>query len=142
MKKKAVLVLLCLILSLSACGKEARVLDQNAPFTEGNCTYLEEGLIYRLMLKNAVYYEYDTGTYMPLCAKANCRHDGPDCTAVYFADTSRIGRLGNKWYRFLFAGEVFAGEYSTEMGSYEVDGGNEKTVADFPHEIDFRTICS
>ena len=89
-----------------------------------------------------MFNDWQTNTTYPLCAKANCRHDGPDCTAVYFAETNRIGRLGNKWYRFLFAGEVFAGDYSTEIRSYDLDGGNEKTVAVFPHEIDFRTICS
>ena len=145
MKKKAVLVLLCLILSLSACGKKEKLSGINYSLQDVNFCYTEEGLVHTRPSTahekgKMDYLDYETGSYYPLCAKANCRHDGPDCTAVYFAETSGIGRLGNKWYRFLFAGEVFAGDYSTEIRSYDLDGGNEKTVAVFPHEIDFRTI--
>ena len=122
MKKKTVLVLLCLILSLSACGKEAKVLDQEGSFTDGKCTYLEEGLIYTLMLGNAVYYEYDTGTYMPLCAKANCRHNTDECMAMRLSSVERLGKIGDKWYYLMVDG------YNMSLYSADLDGQNEKKI--------------
>ena len=121
MKKKAVLVLLCLILSLSACGKEARVLDQEGAYRISSCLYLEEGLVYD-MLGNSVYYEYDTKTYMPLCAKANCLHDTDDCMSVRFSKVSNLGKIGDKWYY------TVNNEDGTNFYSADLDGQNEKKI--------------
>ena len=122
MKKKTVLVLLCLILSLSACGKEAGVSDQEGSYLIGDCLYLEDGLVVGLMLGNTVYYEYETGTYMPLCARANCLHNTDDCMAVRFSEVTGLGKIGNTWYYLKNEAE------GRSFYRADLDGQNEKKI--------------
>ncbi len=140
MKKRAVFVLVCLSVFLSSCGKEERAAGAESSMQVGNFCYTEEGLAYaRPNGPNEKgkmdYLDYETGSYYPLCARANCRHDGPECTAVSFAEQSRMGRLGDKWYRF----KLLDGG-KTEICSCDLDGGKEKTITVFPHEIDWTSI--
>ena len=114
-----------------SCEKEKEISSIDHSIQRGNFCYTEEGLVYtRPNTPNERgkmdYLDYETGSYYPLCAKVNCRHNGSDCTAVHFAEQPAIGRLGDKWYRF----KLLDGG-KTEICSCDLDGGNEKTIFGF-----------
>ena len=140
MKKHICIYAIIISILIAGCGKTEKSFNINYSIQRDNFCYTEEGLTYTRPngpneRGKMDYLDYETGSYYPLCAKVNCRHDGPDCTAVSFAETSRIGRLGNKWYRF----KLLEGG-KTEICSCDLDGGNEKTITVFPHEIDWTNI--
>ncbi len=134
MKKKGILLILCLGLFISGCGGEEKVLDQEGSFAEGDCTYLEEGLVVNIMLGNRMYYEYETGTYMPLCSKANCLHDTDDCMAVHLSEASGLGKIGDKWYYLMVDG------YNMSFYSADLDGQNERKIGTIGFGVGFECL--
>ena len=133
MRKKSILVLLCFVLFISACGKkEENISSDDSSRDELGYVQTGEGLLYRYQVPGLYtrleYYDYGSNTYMPLCVRANCTHDTEECAAVRLGNTSTIGRLGGKWY-YLKQQEGFTYCFY----SCDLDGQNEQKLGEIGH---------
>lgn len=129
--KKVLLLFICLL--FSGCGKSQRVVAVTESRLAVGYTFTEEGILYNnpnpFSKGKAEYLDFQTGTYMPLCDKANCLHDNEECFAVHMGKAGIIGRLGDKWYYELFSHEEkMPGFYCCDL-----NGQNEKKIGDFNH---------
>ena len=131
MRKKSILVLLCFVLFISACGKkEENISSGDSSRDERGYVQTGEGLLYRYQVPGLYtrleYYDYGSNTYMPLCVRANCTHDTEECAAVRLGNTSTIGRLGGKWYYFNPTAPVQTWDYNEATGGWTFNGSTSR----------------
>ena len=131
-----------ILLGLGGCKKETTETAADDSVSLMDWCYTSEGLLYQRAKGGAdgigrvEYYDYETGAYLPLCAKANCLHQDEECMAVYLGQNAeQIGRCGGNWYYHV-----------TEAGGTgsfrrcELDGSGEVTVGAFPHRLGWKAV--
>lgn len=123
-------ILAALCLGLCACGKkeEKSGVSRWDSFNIIGC--MEDGVLYPDYDANLMrYLDCETREHYPLCARPNCLHDSPECTAVYFrGNASFMGRIGEKWYYYQH------GDTEENFRSCDLDGGNDKVLKSFPYD--------
>ncbi len=130
-RKDCILFFVLLLLCAGCGGSRKKETSGQMSVYDGNLCFTEDGVVYQNPNPGSVtgYFDYKTGTYIPLCAKSNCLHDSIECQAVYlkgYADY--IGRIGDKWY-------YHVAEWQEEEGGFhscDLDGGNDKILGSFP----------
>ncbi len=129
MRKKGILLFLCFSIFISGCGKKEDDLNQKNSYQKAGCIYIEDGLLYHGE-DRVEYYEYETGTYMPLCAEANCLHNTNECMAVYLNGATVLGKVGEQWYYLMNDG------WNYNFYSADLNGQNEKKIGTITHSVE------
>ena len=115
-----------IVLNSSGCEKN-KTQSPSGSVQKYNYTFMEDGILYcNPQTRRAEFYDYAAQSYIPICGKANCRHQYGDetCTAVWLERGGCVGRIGDKWYY-----------HCDSFFSCDLDGSNEKELGEFHHTL-------
>ena len=135
MKKSCISLMLCIaLICFGGCGKgKSEDWTGSSVWNSGSSfCMMDEGVLYNSHGEDGklFFYDYETGTSMPLCARANCEHTSNDCMAVsLFGRVDFIGRLGDRWYYHTTGDSQYEGTFY----QCDLNGENEKPIGDFPY---------